>query len=103
MQAILPARFWSANTLMSKTELSASLSHYKIENAKQAGIVGPQFNEIKPGLASQRDETFWRVLVRMLGQDFFTGVETKLSSAYMRSEEHTSELQSRFDLVCRLL
>src|SRR5699024_11303275 len=22
---------------------------------------------------------------------------------YMRSEEHTSELQSRFDLVCRLL
>src|SRR5699024_11551930 len=23
--------------------------------------------------------------------------------SYMRSEEHTSELQSRFDLVCRLL
>src|SRR5207249_5946493 len=23
--------------------------------------------------------------------------------AYIRSEEHTSELQSRFDLVCRLL
>src|SRR5437868_1562818 len=23
--------------------------------------------------------------------------------AYLRSEEHTSELQSRFDLVCRLL
>src|SRR5699024_11484471 len=25
------------------------------------------------------------------------------NSAYLRSEEHTSELQSRFDLVCRLL
>src|SRR5699024_12036945 len=25
------------------------------------------------------------------------------SNAYPRSEEHTSELQSRFDLVCRLL
>src|SRR5699024_12169212 len=25
------------------------------------------------------------------------------SSLYCRSEEHTSELQSRFDLVCRLL
>src|SRR5207249_11856773 len=24
-------------------------------------------------------------------------------AAYIRSEEHTSELQSRFDLVCRLL
>src|SRR5699024_11989108 len=26
-----------------------------------------------------------------------------LLEAYQRSEEHTSELQSRFDLVCRLL
>src|SRR5438067_12149706 len=26
-----------------------------------------------------------------------------LASARLRSEEHTSELQSRFDLVCRLL
>src|SRR5438067_10377358 len=25
------------------------------------------------------------------------------SSSHLRSEEHTSELQSRFDLVCRLL
>src|SRR5699024_12165258 len=25
------------------------------------------------------------------------------SNRYVRSEEHTSELQSRFDLVCRLL
>src|SRR5438067_8386630 len=39
------------------------------------------------------------------------GVGTALNSApdilglfcYIRSEEHTSELQSRFDLVCRLL
>src|SRR5699024_11822336 len=28
---------------------------------------------------------------------------TILKSLYKRSEEHTSELQSRFDLVCRLL
>src|SRR5699024_12784494 len=27
----------------------------------------------------------------------------RLACSYMRSEEHTSELQSRFDLVCRLL
>src|SRR5699024_12252773 len=31
----------------------------------------------------------------------FTELDTPVSSA--RSEEHTSELQSRFDLVCRLL
>src|SRR5699024_12813950 len=28
---------------------------------------------------------------------------TTAAAAQMRSEEHTSELQSRFDLVCRLL
>src|SRR5207249_12030007 len=37
---------------------------------------------------------FWRSLDKTFGQ-----VDKKLT----RSEEHTSELQSRFDLVCRLL
>src|SRR5699024_12038591 len=31
------------------------------------------------------------------------GRNHRLASARVRSEEHTSELQSRFDLVCRLL
>src|SRR5699024_11454553 len=31
------------------------------------------------------------------------GVDTDQTAATIRSEEHTSELQSRFDLVCRLL
>src|SRR5699024_11931085 len=30
-------------------------------------------------------------------------IEVHLRSRCLRSEEHTSELQSRFDLVCRLL
>src|SRR5437868_12469094 len=30
-------------------------------------------------------------------------VDARLARARARSEEHTSELQSRFDLVCRLL
>src|SRR5206468_12890320 len=32
-----------------------------------------------------------------------TGVRSDPSQVYSRSEEHTSELQSRSDLVCRLL
>src|SRR5699024_12379817 len=32
-----------------------------------------------------------------------TGTRTAQQSNQRRSEEHTSELQSRFDLVCRLL
>src|SRR5699024_11900022 len=31
------------------------------------------------------------------------GAKVLLFDPYYRSEEHTSELQSRFDLVCRLL
>src|SRR5699024_12856454 len=33
----------------------------------------------------------------------FMGNEMTFADVYSRSEEHTSELQSRFDLVCRLL
>src|SRR5437868_8528047 len=38
------------------------------------------------------------------GQSVGYEIKTRLpASAEIRSEEHTSELQSRFDLVCRLL
>jgi hypothetical protein len=65
-----------------QTGLSASRSGYKIENAKQPSVVGPQFYEIKPGLASQGGKTLWRVLVGMLRQDLFTRAEVKLSILY---------------------
>src|SRR5690606_40795338 len=35
--------------------------------------------------------------------DLFPAVEESLKDKYARSEEHTSELQSRENLVCRLL
>src|SRR5207249_9856968 len=51
---------------------------------------------------------YWRAIgfrypediVEKLGTDSYA---VKASAEYHRSEEHTSELQSRFDLVCRLL
>src|SRR5699024_12215948 len=40
----------------------------------------------------------------ILGISFVVGMHKKrLARSICRSEEHTSELQSRFDLVCRLL
>src|SRR5699024_10867745 len=36
-------------------------------------------------------------------EDEWKILEEKLKSLPLRSEEHTSELQSRFDIVCRLL
>src|SRR5699024_11722651 len=39
----------------------------------------------------------------MAGQNISIGQWRRVSRITKRSEEHTSELQSRFDLVCRLL
>src|SRR5262245_9479297 len=58
---------------------SSTLATAKIKYAKQSRVVSPQSGEIKSSPASQRDETFRRVFVRMLGQDFFTSMEIKLS------------------------
>src|SRR5699024_11701465 len=45
-----------------------------------------------------------RVMARKYGdQSFKKGEKDNLDDEMARSEEHTSELQSRFDLVCRLL
>src|SRR5699024_12267736 len=46
-----------------------------------------------------------RQLLRVVGQVRSGGVDDRVvvAAEKLRSEEHTSELQSRFDLVCRLL
>src|SRR5207249_11123885 len=40
---------------------------------------------------------------RKIGDSSVTNIVTVVRFVKTRSEEHTSELQSRFDLVCRLL
>src|SRR5699024_12228772 len=56
--------------------------------------------------------TFWqkpwpRLLGDLIGEralkTHFPASYSEFLSLFLRSEEHTSELQSRFDLVCRLL
>src|SRR5699024_12148170 len=44
-----------------------------------------------------------RILVAEEGLNGTVSGTVEQTEKYMRSEEHTSELQSRFDLVCRLL
>src|SRR5699024_7141091 len=44
------------------------------------------------------------IIFRENTEDLYAGIEEQISpNEAHRSEEHTSELQSRFDLVCRLL
>src|SRR5699024_11297900 len=42
-------------------------------------------------------------LLKLLPATQVTGTQAQQTNPLHRSEEHTSELQSRFDLVCRLL
>src|SRR5699024_11244874 len=43
------------------------------------------------------------IILRVVDNGVGFDVEKVKANSYGRSEEHTSELQSRFDLVCRLL
>src|SRR5699024_11308700 len=58
--------------------------------------------EITTGMVSQ-PLSFRVCKSRSARLEYWTSCARYISLAMVRSEEHTSELQSRFDLVCRLL
>src|SRR5699024_12423503 len=62
-----------------------------------------EVNATKSG-ASSSQFVMWDADARNMHHKLFPGVARYLGvGSKVRSEEHTSELQSRFDLVCRLL
>src|SRR5207249_11045132 len=61
---------------------------------------GPHFIEI---LRQRAPEIHFETHGFKCIQSFPVPLEKRTSILQQRSEEHTSELQSRFDLVCRLL
>src|SRR5207249_9040838 len=69
-------------------------------HARAVALEIPTKSGIILGLGEERDE-----LVATLRDLRAVGVSILTLGQYLRprSEEHTSELQSRFDLVCRLL
>src|SRR5699024_11368419 len=74
--------------------------HYidvQMEGFKRMGVVGDwehPYKTMDPGFEAEE--------VKIFGEMFRKGYIYK-GLKPVRSEEHTSELQSRFDLVCRLL
>src|SRR5699024_11485774 len=62
--------------------------------------------ELEAGVAPAREPAKWRTLENF-GFEAYAPVRVvrarSAAASAGRSEEHTSELQSRFDLVCRLL
>src|SRR2546422_9722356 len=63
---------------------------------KRCGKSGVEVSDIFPRLGERVDDL---CIVRSV----FTDIPNHEPSLFMRSEEHTSELQSRLHLVCRLL
>src|SRR3989442_8515995 len=60
-----------------------------------------QIHDLNPGIKA--DGLFWTIAIPDEGIEVHLGEDFASMEATNRSEEHTSELQSRPHLVCRLL
>src|SRR5699024_11752749 len=84
-------------------------SNFYLKKAKEAGakiyVVDPRYSDTGVGLADEwfpiRPTTDNALMDAMTYVIITENLHDK--KFLIRSEEHTSELQSRFDLVCRLL
>src|SRR5207249_11119989 len=91
-------------TLFPYTTLFRSLHNYFAGSSDQKRLLTAIqiFDQLHAGIATVKDQqqthVRWGGLRQPGEQVAFDGVLRR-----RRSEEHTSELQSRFDLVCRLL
>src|SRR5699024_10637288 len=80
-------------------------SRYKCEAASDDGGRGLSVTDLAfDELRQQRDWDSWSALTNTTNARFSSQtIAVSNAGTDKRSEEHTSELQSRFDLVCRLL
>src|SRR5699024_11487314 len=85
------------------TRRSSDLCYFKwYEKAVESELKIAQLYEYY--MAAARPDQFHKPLPRSVYLYFMHGNSLDYHKcAFLRSEEHTSELQSRFDLVCRLL
>src|SRR5699024_11297380 len=74
--------------------------------AEEAGVTPKEFvDKVSGEIKNIWDlmNTSYDKFIRTTDEDHEKQVKKIFKKMYARSEEHTSELQSRFDLVCRLL
>src|SRR6266540_4098430 len=79
---------------------------YLVASGGEAAVIDPQRDVARLlAIAESRDEKIRHVLETHVHNDYVSGALEirEATGAEIRSEEHTSELQSHHDLVCRLL
>src|SRR2546422_6154235 len=64
---------------------------------------GPSATFVQPSIAHVHDNTLFGYVGPFAGARSRLSVSPAFGTWHFRSEEHTSELQSRLHLVCRLL
>src|SRR5699024_12685750 len=86
------------------TRRSSDLLRHRSEDFERALNDG-KFETLLKYIHVKKDTPVYCFLISATshGNDTFARQLENLMKKYFRSEEHTSELQSRFDLVCRLL
>src|SRR5207249_10903530 len=85
MPALQPPEIWQQS---GRYETMRDVLYKVRDRAKKEWVMGPTHEEVITTLVAGEINSY-----RQLPKNFYQ----------IRSEEHTSELQSRFDLVCRLL
>src|SRR5207249_10898298 len=96
--------FLLIKTLPPNSTLFPYTTLFRSTNLQVRNVSEPKPGKGKGGQDSknERSETFHQCATISPGSGF-TGFKNVGTLDVRRSEEHTSELQSRFDLVCRLL
>src|SRR5699024_9395133 len=86
---------------------AAAAEHAYEEGYENAYVVTDTFIDYTKSLSEYFIETWEHLGGEVVAEDTYTqgdqNFSAQLQRLQARSEEHTSELQSRFDLVCRLL
>src|SRR5207247_1623107 len=103
--ALLPAPLGAVSRPMPKILLAEDDNDMRRFLVKALETAGFEVTDYDNGLAAYRrlrEEPFELLLTDIVMPEM-DGIELARRASELRSEEHTSELQSRVDLVCRLL
>src|SRR5699024_11901289 len=89
-------------------EVNEHIAELTIQSPPANALSSALINDLEERLNMiEQDATIKTVVIKGDGRVFSAGADikefTSLQKEADRSEEHTSELQSRLDLVCRLL